>query len=605
MTKEKVKITIIDIVFSMLFCLILYVLTFSIRYGDSLKAIISLTDVIRTGGIFFLIYPYLITLSCFMIIRSLMKDSLKTNIVLTAIMLIITLISYYKYAILEQPFIPTDILLIGNIGEIAKFGISLPTLSIILVIVFLILLLVFYYKAMKPYCVENTKVSIKNNIYRIPLFLFGAFILWYMCIAPNRFEKLNIENNLGNCYAWFGGNTTFLLHLGDFYTPAPNGYSKENIDKIKEKNNTQEINNENKKANVIIIMNESFADPNKFKDVQYSVDPLENIKRIAETDANSKIGYLITPVIGGGTSLPEFEVLSGMSSYFLQKQIFPFTSYIKSDMNSIVRSYANEGYKTFGIHPYKENFYNRKNVYKYLGFQKTIFENDIQNPEIRGEYISDNEVANQIIKIFEENEENKFIFSVTMQNHMPYEDKKYNEDEGMEIIANNLTEEEQKEVKNYAIGVHDGDKMFAKLVEYLENIEEPTILMMFGDHIPAFYAGSYKLHEDKITYLDHFTTPYIIWANYDIKFEENISELMSPSSLSLSIMNLANVKIPWYLQEFASMYKEYPAISNYFAIRNDYVMILPEDVEKNKTIENCEILQYDLLIKKKYIEIEK
>lgn len=42
-----------------------------------------------------------------------------------------------------------------------------------------------------------------------------------------------------------------------------------------------------------------------------------------KNDNNCITGNVLTPVLGGGTSLPEFEVLTGLSSYFIEKQIYP------------------------------------------------------------------------------------------------------------------------------------------------------------------------------------------------------------------------------------------------------------------------------------------
>lgn len=543
----------------------------------------------------------------FIIIKSIARDNFKTSIILTILTLIITIISFNKFKILITPFVPNDVLLIGNIGEIAKFSFSIPIVPILIMAVLFVLMLSSYYKRRKKYYVK-TKITLKTDWYRVPLFLIGIALLYYTCISPDRFERLGISNSLENDYEWYGGNATFFLHLGDSYSIKPSGYTQENIEKIKEevnKENEKLETNNNVKPNVIIIMNESFTDPNKIKDVWYSINPLENITKLKEEDKNCIVGTLITPVDGGGTSLPEFEVLTGMTSYYLQKQVFPYTSYINKDMNSVVRTYLNNGYETIGIHTFRGNFYNRNKVYKYLGFNKTVFQEDIENPEIKGGYISDNEFANQIIKAFKETKQSKFIFGVTMQNHMHYVNKAYNESElEIEISSDTLTERQKKELRNYVQGVYDGDKMYEKIVEYLKTIEEPTILMMFGDHRPSL--SSKEILESSVeSIVDRYSTPYIIWANYDIDYSEELSEYMSPGNLSLAIMKLAKIEIPWYFQEFRKLYEEYPAINNQLTINKDYKVVNPEYIEKDDIIKKCEILQYDLLIKKKYIMIDK
>lgn len=478
----------------------------------------------------------------------------------------------------------------------------------IIITVLLLVILYLYYKARKEYYIK-TKITLKTDWYRIPLFLIGIVLLYYICISPSRFDILGIPNSLENNYEWYGGNATFFVHLGDLYSVKPSGYTEENIEKIKEEITKEdkkiEASDNNVKPNVIMIMNESFTDPNKIKVVQYSKNPLENITKLKEEEKNCIVGTLITPVDGGGTSLPEFEALTGMTSYYLPKQTFPYTSYINKDMNSIVRVYLNNGYETIGVHPFRANFYNRNKVYKYLGFNKTVFGEDIENPEMKGGYISDNEFANQIIKAFEETKQNRFIFGVTMQNHMHYVNKEYKESElEIEISSDTLTEGQKNELRNYVQGVYDGDKMYEKIVEYLKTVEEPTILIMFGDHRPSFYSR--EILESSVgSIVDKYSTPYIVWANYDIDYSEEFFEYMSPGNLSLAIMKLANVEIPWYLQEFTKLYEEYPAINNQLTINKDYNFINSKYLQKDDIINKCEILQYDLLIKKKYIMIDK
>ncbi len=622
MKKEKFKNAILETIICLLYCFILCIFTYILKYESVFAGINIIITAIQDGKIFsYIVIPYIIMLTEFILIKSIVRDSFKSSIILTILTFIISIISFYKFKILGIPFIPSDILLVGNIGEIAKFGLTFPPIQIIVTIILSVLILWLYHEIRKKYY-EKTKITLKTDWYRIPLFIIGIVLLYVICISPNRFDKLKTHNELENNYAWYGGNTTFFLHLGDFYTIAPNGYTKEDIEKIKgeiisedkqdeenitetpsEDNPNKEVSN-SVKPNIIMIMNESFTDPNKIKDATYSKNPLENITKLKEEDNKCIMGNLITPVDGGGTSLPEFEALTGMSSYYLQKQIFPYTSYIRKNMNSIVRTYLNNGYETVGVHTYKANFYNRKNVYKYLGFNKTIFAEDIDNPEIKGDYISDNEFANQIIKVFEETEKNKFVFGVTMQNHMPYENSRYSDGElEIEITSDTLTKEQKDELRTYVQGVYDGDKMYIKLVEYLKSIDEPTILIMFGDHRPAM--SSEKIFESSIdTPADYYITPYIVWANYDIDYREEIFGFMSPSSLSLSIMKLANIEMPWYYKEFSKLYKEYPAINNQLAINRDYIIFNFNYIPKDDIIEKCEILQYDLLIKKKYIPVE-
>lgn len=595
--KSKIKYYILNILELLIFPIICYFLLESIKFGN-ISDYLDVLKMIFSDGLRYILVAFLILLGLTLIIRSITKNNFISNLILTVLLLCITLVSFYKYEALEQPFVPSDILLVGNLNQISEFGFTGITLIMFASIVSLILLLILDFYI-------NKKIKDKINmsvIKRIILFAIGITIIYITCISPNRYKNFKLKNDNIDNYDWMGANAVFFMHLGDFYNPAPLEYNEDTINGIKDEYEKQIEEETIDNPNIILIMNESYSDLSDFPNVTYSQNPMEIINNMENTEENFIRGNVISPVLGGGTSLPEFEVLTGLTSYFIEQQIYPYTSYIRNDMNSIVRTFSQKNYTTIGIHTNTKTFYNRYNIYKYLGFEKTIFEEDIENPEYKGRYISDNEAANQIIKAFEENNGNKFIFTVTMQNHMPYTGEKY-DNYDIDIESKLLSNTEITELKNYTQGIVDANKMYQKLVEYLKEQEEPTILIMFGDHLPLLgdsYCSTYKKND--MSYLEYYSTPYIIWANYDITNEE-VPEKLSTSNLGLNILEMANIEIPWYLEPFKELYNKYPAINNRFILNKKGDIIAGTDVEDQELIINCNVLQYDLLIKKKYINI--
>lgn len=610
-----------------IYAFILFFFTYSIQRG-SIQETIYVLKTVAAANIYYIVVSYLIMLALLFISKAIFKNTFLSNLVVTILTVIIAIISYYKNSILNQPFVPTDVLLIGNADQIAAFGLSLPTLNMIYSIVVLAMILFLQFVVEKKYNINYKFENWKKELYRIPLFIIGIVIIIYTCINPQRFANFKIKNDLGDLYSYSGGNTTFFMHLGDFYFKTPEGYSEKKIEEIKEeyteKNNDYMTNKDNNlvnaisqekninitdniinkatdrasdKVNVILIMNESFSDPTKIKNVNYSIDPLKDLRELAKKDSNCKIGNLVSPVVGGGTSLPEFEVLTGLSSFYLEKQIYPYTSYITSDMNSIVREYNKNGYETLGLHTNTRTFYNRTNVYKYLGFEETIFSEDIENPETKGGFISDNEFKNQIINKFDSTKgENKFIFGVTMQNHMPYGKKVY-ETYDINITSDKYTETELKSLTNYVQGIYDSCKMYIELVNYLKEYDEPTILVMFGDHLPSLERNMYY-KDSEYKFIDMYTTPYIIWSNYGQELSD-VSSTITPSKLGLNLYNLSGNELPWYLKPFDELYEEYIVFNNNIVYNNDGEVITKEELNNRELVQKCGILQYEMLIKRK------
>ncbi len=212
--KNKVKNISIEVIFTILYILILYFCTMLAKEGTKgvQLSLINFVQILYNNKKYILI-PIIILFATFFILKAIFRNNLKSYVALTIITLIITLISYYKYNILYEPLIPTDILLIGNAGEIAGFGLTWPPLIIWIITITLVLILLLYTKTRKKENKEKHKITIKTDLYRIPLFLVGAFIIYYMCIAPERYENLGIRNVAADNYRAMGANAEFFLSL--------------------------------------------------------------------------------------------------------------------------------------------------------------------------------------------------------------------------------------------------------------------------------------------------------------------------------------------------------------------------------------------------------
>ena len=71
-----------------------------------------------------------------------------------------------------------------------------------------------------------------------------------------------------------------------------------------------------------------------------------------------------------------------------------------------------------------------------------------------------------------------------MQNHAPYDRAESRE---IRITSEEYWSDDCEQYLNY---VHESDKAFGELVNYFKGVDEPTLIVMFGDHAPRF-AESY------------------------------------------------------------------------------------------------------------------
>jgi phosphoglycerol transferase MdoB-like AlkP superfamily enzyme len=326
-----------------------------------------------------------------------------------------------------------------------------------------------------------------------------------------------------------------------------------------------------KQPNVIVIQSEAFWDVNKL-DVKYNKNPIPNFEALRK---ESRYGELYVPVVGGGTSNTEYEILTGMTlKNYSNDWYMVYPNEIKQPMVSLASIFKKQGYTTTGIHPYQSWYYNRTAVYEHLGFDmfKTIeFMND---PEIIGAYMSDRYTTDLIIDAIETNDKPLFNFTVTMQNHGPYGNHRFTSDQFDIDIKTKLTDSTRYFLSNYVQGLYMADVELERLVNYLRESEEPTILVFYGDHLPMLgedyqtyreveYVGNednYLLQND----LRMMAVPYLIWSNFDDTSEA--LPTMNASFITSKILEEAQVEMPDYLKVLAIAREKMPLYFREFGI---------------------------------------
>ena len=67
--------------------------------------------------------------------------------------------------------------------------------------------------------------------------------------------------------------------------------------------------------------------------------------------------------------------------------------------------------------------------------------------------------------------------------------------------------------------VKETDAAFAQLVEHYRLSQTATAVLMFGDHMPSLDNIEQFVPSGS---LEYFTTPYVIWSNFDDEYEFEI-----------------------------------------------------------------------------------
>lgn len=547
---------------------------------------------------FALLYELIIVYGFYFLFKAIFKKSLMSNIAIAVLFNLISIISFYKLQVVEKPFLPEDILLIGNAFEIAKYG-NLQIEPILLLQVFLttILLviqgLITWYSKYEKYYKRITRIIVGT---------LSAIILLIACLG----NWTNVEGLEEDDYDYkvnhyhYGATINFCKNMYKLVeNPELDIYSVDRLNKIKEESADLNIKNEETEINpnIIVIMAEAFSDITEVDGLEFSAEPLENYKKLQEEGVSGKA---TVSIYGGETSTSEFEFLTASTTRFVPQARYPYSQAMKGDTISIVSVLKNEGYYTTSIHPNKGGFYNRENAYKHFGFDNSIFINDMEN--IENYYdgnVSDMDVAEEIIKQYENTPaDKKFIFTITMESHMPYVSDKYSKKD-VEVISNgeyNLSKEDIEEIETYTQGLYDFDKALKYLTDYFDEKEEEVMLVVFGDHLPALNSLYESAYGDNI---ERYQTPYLIWTNYNT--EINVEKNISLAGLATRVLENANIDMPWYYDFIYEFYKEYPVFEKRFIIDKEG-NVLPDDIN-NELIEDYNIIQFDILFEKN-IKIE-
>ena len=412
-------------------------------------------------------------------------------------------------------------------------------------------------------------------------------------------------------YAKNGNALSFLMSWSSIRIEKPKNYSIEEIEKITKRypsdNAAKTTAPGEKPPNIIAIMNESLADLNYNSPIELSEDYLPFLHSLTE---NTVKGKLYVSIQGANTANSEFEFLTGNSMNFLPYRSIPYNEYIKDTTPSMAHTLKAQGYSGVNAyHPFKSSGWSRTIAYPALGFNKCRFQEYYvkkNNFDLVRNYISDEADFRQIIADYEASRKKTdspfYLFNVTMQNHGGYNGKRGLVEPKITIKDAALNNPEAEQYINLAKMSDDAFKM---LVEYFKKVDEPTLIVMFGDHQPPitnlFYNNQFGKDVENLTPEEEanwYSTPYVIWANYDIE-EKELD--MSANYLSSYVMNLAGNKLTGYNKYLLELQKELPAISAVcYMDKTGKIHKYDEKTEYDALLATYHMLQYNQMFDKEH-----
>lgn len=303
--------------------------------------------------------------------------------------------------------------------------------------------------------------------------------------------------------------------------------------------------------NIVVVMNESFSDLTSYLEgYETSTDPMPFVRSLMQQENVISGTCAVSSDMGTGTANSEFEFLTGNSMAYFRGNT-PYVQFIDTETPSLASELAGRGYRTQAMHAYERAGYNRVKVYDRFGFQqyKGIEDFDVDIDVARG-YPTDETNYRQLIKDFEENRGGtpQFLFNITMQNHGGYYASDYEWPVRVHEVA--PVESYDDSVIAYESSVRMADDALRQLISYLETVDEPTVLLFFGDHEPRlsneFYSSWFTDENglDLETTAQLHKTPFFIWGNYDLNTDAAAKgSTVSLNYLSTVLFQAAGIKL--------------------------------------------------------------
>ena len=387
-------------------------------------------------------------------------------------------------------------------------------------------------------------------------------------------------------------NFTVALRYSSVEKPAD--YSHDKVLELMEQYPALEGDPDRQPTNLIVIMNESFADFTVFDDFEASEDPTPFLHSLEE---NTVKGWMYAPVTGGGTATVEFEYLTGFSSLFQPPHTVAYQLYVEEGMPSLAAVAGSQGYETTAFHPYKSSGWNRVLAYDYLDFDRQMYEEDVVDPYYIRHYVSDRSDYEMIFRTTREQTGNTFFFNVTMQNHSGYA-QGWNNLERTIDLPDRLARTDSSARQYFALA-RESDDALRELIGYYSQQDEPTMIVFFGDHQPpltnSFYEELYgkKLSERTTEeVLRQYAVPFFIWTNYDIQEEQDV--VISPNYLGVLTARLAGLPMTGFMNFLSQLYEELPAVTPVGFITGDgqYLARSELNEEQRRLLDIYETLNY-------------
>lgn len=267
-----------------------------------------------------------------------------------------------------------------------------------------------------------------------------------------------------------------------------------------------QANSNNRDVHLVVM--EGFIDPTLFKAAKYTKDPFHpSFKK----PFGNKMGFSISPVVGGKTSQAEFEVLCGVPA-FEELTGVEFNGFTGAQAYCLPGELRLAGYQPIASNAYNPSFFNTPNAYQGIGFSEIYFPREYLNGSdtylSRGdtkdemEYMFDRVLFSQNLEFITPLLKKKdrpplFNYVLTVYGHFPH---LLNEQKRPQVLKM-LSPFKDPQLERAANQMFYRSEAVAEYVSQLIKLNEKSLIILVSDHVPPGQFG--RKSYQKLHYLDN------------------------------------------------------------------------------------------------------
>jgi phosphoglycerol transferase MdoB-like AlkP superfamily enzyme len=403
--------------------------------------------------------------------------------------------SAMKFELLDTPVLPTDFVLLGHLGDGGDLLLHYVPRSALAALLLALVCIAAFARWERPW----RRLRGARRLFAFALVAaLGASLLagvrpWSHVYAADSGEYLQwspaesvLHSGLLTTLLRFSWDTAFVLPEPDRVLAAQFMQAHAQVPKPDPGSA-----NLDDRPDIIVLQSESFFDPARLR----GLEPEQVLPEFRRVAAMSRHGDLWVPTYGGGTIRTEFEVLTGIAMRYFPDVQYPYFRLTATAVPSLPGVLAAHGYRTVAMHPHEREFWNRASALTNLGFDEFDAAEQFGDAPRSGWYISDEALVDHMLEKLDGAKEPLFLFAISIENHGPYEGFP-NADPARiaeQPVPAGAIGAGADRLRGYLYHLSGADHSLGRLVDALRKRARRTLLLFYGDHLPALpllYQGA-------------------------------------------------------------------------------------------------------------------